>query len=157
MLDIVRFSSSRSLALIVVAEWGSDGARAIAGTARLPAALCRRATAEPAMEIIRLPLGEAPPLDRDCLRIEQQADGSFALTATALCEDEGGDEDEDASASIVGGPTFPTVEAAEEAGLAWAREAGVEQLYIGTGTLSQPLALTEADLPGDSPVPSRAS
>lgn len=101
------------------------------------------------MEIIRLPLGEAPPVDVDCLRIEEQPGGEFSLTASALCaNDENGD-----SMSIAGGPSFASREAAEQAGIAWARSLGAERLIVGTGTLSRPLQLNEIDLPLQTAAP----
>jgi hypothetical protein len=95
------------------------------------------------MEITRLPIGEQAPSDADCIRIEEQADGKQKLTASALC---GGEHDSE-SVSIVGGPVFATLQKAEEAGLAWAENVGVDHLYISTGTLAKPLQLTEIDLP----------
>ena len=54
------------------------------------------------MEIIRLPVGEQASTDADCLRIEEQPDAGYKLTASAICI--GADDGE--SVSIVGGPTF---------------------------------------------------
>lgn len=93
--------------------------------------------------MIRLPIGDQAPVDVDCLRIEEQSDGSFKLTASALCF--GLDDRE--SVSIVGGPIFPVAAQAEGAGLAWAESVGVDTLYISTGTIEQPLKLQEMDLP----------
>jgi len=102
------------------------------------------------MDIVRLPVGEVPPLDEDCLRIEEQPGGSFALTGSAM---RSGDND---SVSMAGGSDFASAEAAEQAGVAWANEVGVEYLYIGVGTLDRPLELTEADLPLHSGSPGAA-
>lgn len=95
------------------------------------------------MQIERLPLGQQAPYEADCIRIEEQADGRFKLTASALCME----EDEGESVSIVGGPLFETIEQAEKAGLAWAESVGAERLYISTGTILQPLQPSEIDLP----------
>ena len=95
------------------------------------------------MEITRLPIGTQAPPEADCLRIEEQPDGSFSLTASALCAG----EDDGESASIVGGLRFETSEQAEAAGLAWAESVGADHIYVATGTAEQPLELTEIDLP----------
>lgn len=96
------------------------------------------------MEIVRLPVGEQARVDADCIRIEERPDASHKLTASALCIG----SDENQSVSIVGGPVFATHEQAEEAGIAWATNIGVERLFVSTGTLAHPLELTEIDKPG---------
>ena len=93
------------------------------------------------MDIVRLPVGEPAPVDVDCIRIEEQADASFRLTASALCTD----ADESDSVSIIGAPTFATAAKAESAGIAWAAKVGVERLHVTVGTLEQPLELLEID------------
>lgn len=95
------------------------------------------------MEITRLPVGEVAPSDTDCIRIEQEADGTYKMTASALCAG----QDDNESVSIVDGLVFPSIHQAEEAGIAWANDVGAEQLYISTGTLKRPLQPTEIDLP----------
>jgi hypothetical protein len=95
------------------------------------------------MEIVRLPLGKQASVEDDCIRLEQQPDARWRLTATALCRQ----EDEAESASIVGGALFDTAEQAEQAGVAWAEDVGVERLAISTGTMSQPLEMLEIDKP----------
>ena len=95
------------------------------------------------MEITRLPVGVVAPSDTDCVRIEQEPDGTYKMTASALCA--GGDDNE--SVSIVDGLPFPNAQEAEDAGLAWADDVGAEQLYISLGTLERPLQPTEIDLP----------
>jgi hypothetical protein len=95
------------------------------------------------MEVVRLPVGEQAPVDADCLRIEQVSEFSFKLTASALC----GGADEGESVSIVDAPMFQSLPEAEAAGLAWAEDVGVQQLFISTGTLTQPLELIEIDRP----------
>jgi hypothetical protein len=95
------------------------------------------------MQVERLPIGEHAPTDRDCLRIEQEPDGSFRLTASALCTD---NEDPD-SVSMSPETTFATADQAEAAGLAWAIGVGVEQLFVSKGTLERPLEQMEIDRP----------
>jgi hypothetical protein len=96
------------------------------------------------VELIRLPVGAQADVDTDCIRIEQLAAGAYRLTGTALCVT----EDEGTSVSLMNGLTYPTRDKAEAVGLAWAESVGVERLFISTGTLDQPLALTEIDMPG---------
>lgn len=95
------------------------------------------------MEIVRLPLGKQAPVDVDCIRIEEQGDGTYKLTASALCSEADGDE----SVSVVGTPLFATVEEAEATGLAWAGNVGVDRLFVSTGTQAHPLELIEIDGP----------
>jgi hypothetical protein len=96
------------------------------------------------MEIIRLPLGEQATIDADCIRIEEQVSGTYKLTGSAMCAG----TDEGDSVSIVGdGLEFESVEEAEATGVAWAREVGVERLFVSTGTRAHPLVLMEIDKP----------
>ena len=93
------------------------------------------------METIRLELGKQAPVDADCIRVEEQLDGSFRLTASALCID----DDEGSSVSIVGGPVFGSADEAEAAGLTWARDVGVTRLFISTATPAVPFETIEMD------------
>jgi len=95
------------------------------------------------MEIVRLPVGEQPPVDVDCIRVEELPGSTYKLTGTALCV---GSDDGD-SVSIVDGPAFKTVEQAEAAGISWATDVGVERLFVSTGTVDQPLEMIEIDKP----------
>ncbi|MEG3088303.1 hypothetical protein [Sphingomonas sp. PB4P5] len=95
------------------------------------------------MEVVRLPVGKQAPVDADCIRIEQAAEATFKLTASALCVN----TDDAESVSIVDGPTFESAEKAETAGLIWAENVGVERLTVAVGTLEQPLELIEIDKP----------
>lgn len=95
------------------------------------------------MDLIRLPVGEQADVDTDCIRVEELDDGACRLTGTALCTD----VDEGTSVSLMDGLSYATPGEAEAAGIAWAQSVGVEQLYISTGTLEQPLRLIEIDLP----------
>jgi hypothetical protein len=96
------------------------------------------------MDIVKLPVGKQAAVDADCIRIEQTAEAMFKLTASALCVRA---DDDGESVSIVDGPTFASAEEAEAAGLTWAANVGVERLIVSTGTLEQPLELTEIDKP----------
>ena len=95
------------------------------------------------MDLVRLPIGKQASVDVDCIRIEEQSDGRWKLTATALCVD----ADEADSASIVDSPAFATAAEAEAAGLAWAENVGVATLHVSLGTLTQPLETLEIDKP----------
>lgn len=95
------------------------------------------------MEIVRLPVGKQAPIDSDCIRIEEQEDGRYSLTASALCSE----ADENDSVSIAGMQHFQTLEEAEANGLAWAEGIGVERLFVSTGTLAHPLEPIEIDGP----------
>lgn len=87
------------------------------------------------MGIVRLPVGKQALVDADRIRIEQAAETTFELTASALCV--GADEGE--SVSIGDAPTFESVEKAEVAGFVWAANVRVQGLFISLGTLAQPL------------------
>jgi hypothetical protein len=95
------------------------------------------------MEVERLPVGKQAPVDADCIRIEQAAEATFKLTASALCVN----TDDDDSVSIVGTQLFESAEKAEAAGLLWAANVGVERLIVSTGTLAHPLEVIEIDKP----------
>ena len=95
------------------------------------------------MELIELPVGKQAEVESDCIRIEQQRDGSFMLTGTALCRG----EDEGESVSLIGDLTFETFEQARQTGMVWAETIGVERLYISTGTLERPFEMIEIDKP----------
>ena len=79
------------------------------------------------MEIVRLRPGESAPKDVDCIRVEAEA-GRFRLTASALesCRD----DEEAESVAMIRGEPYATREDAEEAGIAWAADHCVAQLYI---------------------------
>jgi len=96
------------------------------------------------LEIIKLPLGQRPADDTDCVKIEETADGGFALTGTALCQKSNDDSE---SVSLVDTATFENTSESEDAGLVWANAQGVQVLYVGYGTLDHPLAQTEMDGP----------
>jgi prepilin-type processing-associated H-X9-DG protein len=82
------------------------------------------------MDIVKLPRGEDAPKDSDCIRIEQTADGRHRLEGSALMNC--GDSNEAESVSMVDGGTYPTFEAAEAAGMAWADGHCVTRLYVST-------------------------
>jgi hypothetical protein len=75
-----------------------------------------------AMEVIRLPHGEAAPVDSDCIGIDEAGE-RFRLTGSLLAGEE--------SRAIIDGPTYESYGAAEAAGIAWAEDQGVATLYVG--------------------------
>jgi hypothetical protein len=96
------------------------------------------------MEVIRLALGQRPSDDTDCIKIEEVAEGSFALTGTALCQLSGEDAD---SVSLVDTDHFNDMSEAEEAGIVWANAQGVQTLHVAYGTLAHPIERTDVDGP----------
>ncbi|RYE04453.1 MAG: hypothetical protein EOP61_00585 [Sphingomonadales bacterium] len=83
------------------------------------------------MEIVRLAEGVLAPSDTDCIKINVEPDGRFTLVASALMAC--GDGDDDESVAMVGSDPYPSFEAAEAAGLAWAEAHCVETIYVETG------------------------
>ncbi|MES2338746.1 MAG: hypothetical protein V4537_11685 [Pseudomonadota bacterium] len=83
------------------------------------------------MHIIRLALGELAPADTDCIKINETADGTFSLVASAMMDC--GDSDSMESVALVGSDPYPSFEDAEAAGLAWADAHCVATIYIETG------------------------
>jgi hypothetical protein len=76
---------------------------------------------EKAMEIIRLPQGEAAPVDSDCISVDT-VEGGFRLTGSLLTSEE--------SHAIVDGDVYADEDAAEAAGVSWAAGCGVATLYV---------------------------
>ncbi len=72
------------------------------------------------MTIIRLSPGQMAAEDTDCIKINETPSGAFTLVASALmmC----GDGNDPESVAMVSSDPYPTYEAAEAAGLAWAEE-----------------------------------
>ena len=95
------------------------------------------------MEIIKLPPGDMASEESDCIKINETPDGRFSLVASALMEC--GDADNLESVALVSSETYPSYEAAEAAGLAWAEAHCVETLYIETGGDPEPFRPTPAD------------
>jgi len=89
------------------------------------------------VEVVQLPAGFAAAAEADCIQIQQSADGAFLLGGTILS---GGDNAE--SVTLISCEPYPTYEAAEAAGLAWADACGVTVLHVsrsfGTGPLPDP-------------------
>jgi len=83
------------------------------------------------MEIIRLPPGVMAPADTDCIKIDATPVGDFTLVASALMAC--GDGDDDESVALVGSEPYPTFDAAEAAGLAWADAHCVATVYVESG------------------------
>ena len=79
------------------------------------------------MDIVRLPIGEAAPIDSDCISIDEQPDGRFTMTGSMLSGEE--------SVAIVTPILCTTREAAEEQGLSWAADCDVPRLYVSTTLL----------------------
>ncbi len=96
------------------------------------------------MEVIRLELGQRPSDDTDCIKVEETADGRFALTGTVLCQQ---GEDDPESVSLMETATFEKMSEAEEAGVVWANAQGVQVLHVGYGTLGRPIEQAEVDRP----------
>ena len=80
------------------------------------------------MEIVKLPVGEQAPEDSDCIGLRHLPDGKVRLEASALvCR---GDSELAESIALVDGDAYDSMEEAEDAGMAWANEHGVERLYV---------------------------
>lgn len=80
------------------------------------------------MRIERLPEGSRAEEDVDCIHVEAGADGKFFLTGSTLCGM--GDAADPESEAIISGEPYDSAQAAEDAGLAWAADRGVELLYV---------------------------
>ncbi len=89
------------------------------------------------MEIIKLPPGEMASEDTDCIKINETADGQFSLVASALMEC--GDGENVESVALVASDPYPSYEAAEAAGLAWAEAHCVATIYVETGGSPEPV------------------
>lgn len=87
------------------------------------------------MEIIRLPHGQMAPVETDCIKITETVDGQFTLVASALSDCTA---DNPESNALIAGEPYPTHEAAEAAGLAWAEEHCVATIYVETGGEPEP-------------------
>jgi hypothetical protein len=74
-----------------------------------------------AMEIIRLPEGEAATVDSDCISIDT-VEGGFRLTGSLPAHEE--------SRALVDRDLYNSQAAAEAAGLTWASSCGVTTLYV---------------------------
>lgn len=83
------------------------------------------------MNIVKLPPGEIAPEDSDCISIALTPKGTYSLDGSALqsC----GDGDEIESVTMIGSQPYDSYEEAEAAGLAWAAEHCVGQVYVTTG------------------------
>jgi hypothetical protein len=90
------------------------------------------------MQTVRLPSGEHAPAEADCISI-YEGDGGFVLNGSVLLRC--GDSNELESVSLIGGPTYPTRDAAEAAGLAWAADHCVETLYVS----DSPFTINDTD------------
>ncbi len=88
------------------------------------------------MEIIKLPHGEMASEDTDCIKINETPEGRFSLVASALmgC----GDGENMESVALVASDPYPSYDAAEAAGLAWAEAHCVATIYVETGGGAEP-------------------
>lgn len=89
------------------------------------------------MEIIKLAPGVMADEDTDCIKINERPDGTFSLVASALMEC--GDGDNHESVALIGSEAYPSYEAAEAAGLAWAETHCVSTIYIETDGGAEPV------------------
>lgn len=89
------------------------------------------------MDIIKLPPGEMATEDTDCIKINDTGDGGYSLVASALMKC--GDGDNMESVALVASDPYPSYEAAEAAGLAWAEAHCVATIYIETGGDPEPI------------------
>lgn len=89
------------------------------------------------MEIIKLAPGTMAPDETDCIKINETAEGTFTLVASALMACGEGDDPE--SVALVGSDPYPSYRAAEDAGLAWAEAHCVATIYIETGGEPEPV------------------
>ncbi|MCD2324083.1 hypothetical protein LQ953_08675 [Sphingomonas sp. IC-56] len=89
------------------------------------------------MEVIQLPVGKTAPQDSDCIRIQELAGGKFELNGSVLLRC--GDSDAAESVAMVGSEPYTSPADAESAGLAWAADHCVEQLYVARSDGTTPL------------------
>jgi hypothetical protein len=89
------------------------------------------------MEIIQLPIGKTAPPDSDCIRIQELEGGKFELNGSVLLRC--GDSDAAESVAMVGSEPYTSPADAESAGLAWAADHCVEQLYVARSDGTKPL------------------
>ena len=89
------------------------------------------------MEIVKLPVGVPAKVEDDCIRIQELADGNFLLTGTLLTS--GGDEDDEESVGLIQSEPYPSYDAAEAAGLAWAHQCGVALLHVSRSDGTRPM------------------
>jgi len=89
------------------------------------------------MEIIKLAPGVMASEDTDCIKINELLDGSFSLVASALMKC--GDGDNMESVALVASDPYPSYDAAEAAGLAWAEAHCVERIYVESGGDPEPV------------------
>lgn len=89
------------------------------------------------MEIIKLPIGQVAAGDTDCIRIQELPSGQFELNGSVLLRC--GDAEAFESVSMVSSDPYATQDDAESAGLAWAADHCVEQLYVARSDGAKPL------------------
>ncbi len=96
------------------------------------------------MEIIKLEPGVMASEDTDCIKINTTPDGRFSLVASALMDC--GDGDNVESVALVASEPYPSYEAAEAAGLAWAEAHCVATIYVETGGEAEPVRTSGRDI-----------
>jgi hypothetical protein len=89
------------------------------------------------MEIIKQPIGEAAPIDADCIRVQELEGGRFLLNGSVLLNC--GDVEPADSVSLVGGELYASYDEAEAAGLAWASDHCTNLLYVCRSDGTTPL------------------
>jgi hypothetical protein len=89
------------------------------------------------MEIVKMPVGEAAPVDGDCIRIQEMENGRFQLNGSVLFSC--GDVESGESVSLVGGELYASYDEAESAGLAWASGHCAETLHVSRSDGTRPL------------------
>lgn len=89
------------------------------------------------MDIVKMPVGEAAPVDGDCIRIQELEGGRFRLNGSVLFSC--GDVDSGESVSLVGGELYATYDEAESAGLAWASDHCADTLHVSRSNGTAPL------------------
>jgi hypothetical protein len=90
-----------------------------------------------AVDIVKLPVGTAAPADADCIRVQELPDGAFALEGNLLAPPDA--EDISESVSLIAIDPYPSYEAAESAGLAWAHGCKVAVLHVARSDGTTPL------------------
>ena len=93
------------------------------------------------MEIVKLPPGKMASEDTDCIKINETADGRYSLVACALMDC--GDGDNLESVARVPSDPYPSYDAAEAAGLAWAEAHCVATIFIETGGNAEPVRIED--------------
>lgn len=84
------------------------------------------------MKITKLPAGQTAPKDSDCIKIERIDDGLFTITTSGLVDCRNDDGEEAESEAVISSDSYDTYEEAEAAGLAWAENVCLKEVYVET-------------------------